>query len=292
MALLHPTRAMVAFAVALMALALTACGSGSSATNSGSIILQGREGRPDVPVPAGPPPAELVVKDLKEGTGPGAEKGGEISLRYFRFTYRDHKMYEDKWREAPISHTLGTGQLVEAWERGLIGMKAEGRRELILPAKMTFAKVPEIYVIDAVSVKPPKRSTNAARVEKVPATGTKPKMTVPPGPPPKELVVRELKAGTGGRVRVGERIGVRFMDVNYKTKNVQDFWTGEQPGSAPYSFILGQGRVREGWEIAIPGTKLGTRLELLLPSRLAYGDGPMRYVIEFLERENHPYGEG
>ncbi len=244
-----------------------------------------------MPVPAGRPPAELVVKDLKVGQGPAAEDGGEITLRYFRFTYKDHKIYEDKWREAPTSYTLGSGQLVEAWEKGLIGIKAGGRRELVLPAKMTFFKVPEIYVIDAISVKPPKRSTSSARLEKVPPSGAKPKMTVPPGPPPKKLVERELKKGSGGRVRVGERIGVRFMDVRYNTGQVQDFWSGKEPGRAPYSFILGQGRVREGWEIAIPGTRLGTRLELLLPSRLAYGDGAMRYVVELLERENPPYGE-
>ena len=86
-------------------------------------------------------------------------------------------------------------------------------------------------------------------------------------------------------MRRGERLGARFIDVNYKTKRVQDFWGDGQSESAPYAFMLGQGEVRKGWEIALPGRRLGTRLELLLPSRLAYGEGPMRYVVELTERE-------
>jgi peptidylprolyl isomerase len=132
---------------------------------------------------------------------------------------------------------------------------------------------------------PERRSAKAADVEKVAATGGKPHIAALPGPLPKKLVVRKLKQGSGSRVRRGDRLGARFIAFNYKTKRVQDFWEGGQGGSAPYLFALGQGRVRKGWEIVLPGQRLGTRLELLLPSRLAYGDGPMRYVVELLERE-------
>lgn len=128
-------------------------------------------------------------------------------------------------------------------------------------------------------------SAHPETVERVEPTGAKPSTAIPPGPAPKKLVVRVLKKGSGSRVRRGDRIGARFVDVNYKTKRVQDFWGDEPSGPAPYGFVLGQGEVRKGWEIALPGKRLGTRLELLLPSRLAYGDGPMRYVVELIERE-------
>lgn len=133
---------------------------------------------------------------------------------------------------------------------------------------------------------PQKRPGRAVAVEKIAPTGAKPRIAVPPGPPPKKLVVRKLKQGSGRRVRRGDHLGARFIDINYKTKRIQDFWGDWQgDGPAPYGFVLGVGRVRKGWEIALPGQRLGTRLELLLPSRLAYGEGPMRYVVEILERE-------
>jgi peptidylprolyl isomerase len=120
-------------------------------------------------------------------------------------------------------------------------------------------------------------------IERVTPTGAKPRIAASLGPPPKKLVVRKLKKGSGRRVRRGEQLGARFIDINYRTKRVQDFWEGGQGGAAPYLFALGEGEVRKGWEIALPGQRLGTRLELLLPSRLAYGEGSMRYVVELIE---------
>jgi peptidylprolyl isomerase len=143
------------------------------------------------------------------------------------------------------------------------------------------------------SVSPAARSRSVEGVEKVAPTGVKPRIAASLGSPPPRLVIRKLKEGSGGRVRRGERLGARFIGINYKTKQVQDFWgdvRGESP-VAPYRFALGEGQVRKGWEIALPGQRLGTRLELLLPSRFAYGEGPMRYVVELLEREK-PEREG
>jgi FKBP-type peptidyl-prolyl cis-trans isomerase len=269
--------------IGCMATALTACGEGSS-TQSSSTVLTGEEGRPEVPVPAGPPPAKLVVDDIEKGSGPPAKEGDEMSVRYFRFGYKNHRIYEDHWNQRPTSFTLGGGEMVDAWEAGLRGMKAGGRRELILPEKMTFGGAAEIYVIDALSVKPsklPDETGPNASLRKVKGTGATPKIKIPPGPPPKELVVRELKKGSGrGAVR-GERLGVRSLGVNYKTHRVQSLWSS----NPPYSFVLGAGTVRKGWEIGLKGMKLGARRELLLPSRLAYGDGPMVYVVELLEME-------
>ncbi len=242
-----------------------------------------------MPIPAGPPPAKLVVVDLKKGSGRPARDGDELSVRYFNFAFEGHRIYEDSWRRPAPPFVLGGGQRVEAWEDGLPGIRAGGRRELVVPGSgATFTGTPEIYVVEAISVVRPKRSASAeptGSVERVSPTGVKPSIAVPPGPAPAKLVVRKLKEGSGGRIRRGERIGVRFVDVNYETEHVQDFWGDDRDADAPYGFVLGEGDVRKGWEIALPGQRLGTRLELLLPSRLAYGDGAMRYVVELIERE-------
>lgn len=271
---------------------LISCGGGTSSSDSAT--LPGRAGRPDVPIPAGPPPTKLVVIDLKKGRGRPARNGDELSVRYFRFAYKGHRIYEDDWRKPTPSFALGGGQRTEAWEEGLSGIRAGGRRELVVPGgEATFAGAPEVYVVEAISVTPAKRSASiepSGSVERVSPSGAKPSIAVPPGPAPTELVVRKLKEGSGGRIRRGERIGARFVDINYETRHVQDFWGDEREADAPYGFVLGEGDVRKGWEIALPGQRLGTRLELLLPSRLAYGDGAMRYVVELIEREKTSLG--
>jgi peptidylprolyl isomerase len=111
------------------------------------------------------------------------------------------------------------------------------------------------------------------------AAGTVPAVHIPPGPPPKNLIVRELKKGSGKEAVAGDELSVRYVAVDYKTKKVfQDLWNAEPP----YGFVLGQGEVRKGWEIGLKGIKVGGRRELLLPSRLAYGEGALAYVVELI----------
>lgn len=238
-----------------------------------------------MPIPVGPPPKKLVVVDLQKGSGAPARDGDELRVRYFNLAYHGHQIYEDQWRDGYGPFKLGSGQMVEAWEEGLPGIQAGTRRVLIVPGGgETFVDKPEIYVVEVLSIKPsklPDETGPNASLRKVKGTGATPKLEIPPGPPPKELVVRELKKGSGrGAVR-GERLGVRSLGVNYKTHRVQNLWIN----NPPYSFVLGGGAVRKGWEIGLKGMKLGARRELLLPSRLAYGDGPMVYVVELLEME-------
>jgi len=117
----------------------------------------------------------------------------------------------------------------------------------------------------------------------VEGTGPRPKIEVPPGPPPKNLVVRELTKGVGGKkVAFGDILGVRHIGVLYKTGQIfEDRWNQENP----FPFTLGAGEVRDGWEMGLKGMELGARRELILPSRLAYGRGALVYVVELLRVE-------
>jgi FKBP-type peptidyl-prolyl cis-trans isomerase len=115
-------------------------------------------------------------------------------------------------------------------------------------------------------------------------TGAKkqPEITVPPGPPPKNLVVRQLKEGFGVAAKPGDGLGVQYVGVNYRTGKPFEVRWQEPP---PFSFTLGAGEVRKGWEIGLKGIRVGGRRELILPSRLAYGNGALVYVVELLSIE-------
>jgi peptidylprolyl isomerase len=247
------------------------------------VVLPGEEGRPDVPVPAGAPPSKLLVLDLKKGKGHPAEDGDELSVRYFSFAYRGHQIYEDDWRKPTPPFVLGQGQRDEAWESGLQGIRGGGRRELVVPGEKSFESAPEVYVIEALSIKPTKQA-NTPTIS-VKGTGPKPTLHYPPKPP-KHVVVRILKEGPGPRVRPGDELAARYVGGNPNTGFVQDFWSEEDP----YRFQLGKNRLGKAWEIGLKGMRLGGRRELVVPSRLAYGEGMMVYVIELLELEGRPPG--
>jgi peptidylprolyl isomerase len=100
------------------------------------------------------------------------------------------------------------------------------------------------------------------------AKKTKPKVKVPQGAPPKQLVTDDLEEGTGAEAKAGDEITVQYVGVNYKTgKEFDSSWSR----SEPFSFVLGEGFVIPGWEEGFEGMKVGGRRELVIPPDLAYG---------------------
>jgi peptidylprolyl isomerase len=268
--------------VCFAAVALIGCGGGSSDPGPQLDEIVWRNGEPAVVVHPGPVPKKLIVKDLREGTGAVLTKGSIGSFKYKSFDYRTGQQYEDWWDD-PFRTSFGEGASLGAWETGLKGMRVGGRRVLIVPPKQAYGHVPVVYVLELIAVvSPPGQAATSPEPPswKVKGTGPKPKLRYP-SEPPRHVVVRVLREGSGPRLRPGDSLAARYVGGNAKTKFVQDFWSEENP----YRFGLGQNRLGKAWEIGLNGMRLGGRRELIVPSRLAYGDGMMVYVIEPLEIE-------
>ncbi len=97
---------------------------------------------------------------------------------------------------------------------------------------------------------------------------TKPKVTVPSGPPPKKLEIKEIEKGTGPEAKAGDEATVQYVGVGYDSKEEFDSsWSRNEP----FPVTLGAGGVIPGWEQGIEGMKVGGRRELIIPPNLAYG---------------------
>lgn len=98
--------------------------------------------------------------------------------------------------------------------------------------------------------------------------GTKPTITVPPGPPPDQLESSDLIVGSGPTVKVGDKVTAQYVLATYSTRQeVQSSWDSGQP----FSFVLAEGNVIDGWVKGVPGMKVGGRRELVIPPSLGYG---------------------
>lgn len=154
---MKPLSLVVAFC---MTPGLIACGDDGStdatpagATPAKSSAEAKERPQPKVRVPDGPPPKELVVEDLIEGSGVVAKAGDQVAIHYVGVNYRTGEEFEASRRSLPFPFRLGTGEVLEGWDRGLVGMRVGGRRELIVPSDLAYKTGALIYVIDLVSVK-------------------------------------------------------------------------------------------------------------------------------------------
>ena len=100
------------------------------------------------------------------------------------------------------------------------------------------------------------------------ALKTKPKVSIPSGPPPKKLVVKDLIKGTGPAATASSTVNVQYVGEVYKGgKQFDASWNdgSGQPVSLPLSGVI------KGCQQGIPGMKIGGRRELIIPPSLGYG---------------------
>lgn len=97
---------------------------------------------PKVVVPTGPPPKELIVRDLRVGDGQVAEQGDQLTAEYIGFNYEDGYQFDrhaHRWGEGePAEFELGAEDVIPGWDQGIEGMKVGGRRELVIPPNLAY----------------------------------------------------------------------------------------------------------------------------------------------------------
>lgn len=96
----------------------------------------------------------------------------------------------------------------------------------------------------------------------------KPQVTVPSGPPPKQLEKVEIVEGDGAKAKPGKTVSVQYVGVGYESG--EEFDASWNRG-VPFPVVLGASEVIQGWEQGIEGMKVGGRRELIIPPNLAYG---------------------
>jgi peptidylprolyl isomerase len=100
------------------------------------------KGDPMVPDVTGKAPTKLVTKDIKVGKGKPAKSGDAITVKYVGISCSTgtafDASYTDGAKKQEFSFTLGKGSVIPGWDQGLVGMKAGGSRELIIPAALGY----------------------------------------------------------------------------------------------------------------------------------------------------------
>jgi FKBP-type peptidyl-prolyl cis-trans isomerase FkpA len=122
-------RPTILLSLVIVVAALAACSSSTSpsADNSGGIT-------------------NLQSTDVKIGTGTEATNGRSLTVNYTGWLYSasaadHHGTQFDSSRNpgrSPFQFTLGTGQVIQGWDQGVLGMRVGGQRTLIVPPRLGY----------------------------------------------------------------------------------------------------------------------------------------------------------
>lgn len=158
-------------------LAFTGCGDdeqGASATDTTAFSDQattedttaaaGGE-KPEVQIPEGDPPTELVVEDLTVGDGAEAKAGDQVTVNYVGVDFESGEEFDSSYDTGqPFPFKLGGGEVIRGWDQGVEGMKVGGRRQLVIPPDLAYGAQGQpptigpdatlVFVIDLLDVQP------------------------------------------------------------------------------------------------------------------------------------------
>lgn len=96
--------------------------------------------KPEVPSLEGLPPEKLVTKDIVTGKGPAAKVGDNITVEYVGVSYSTDKEFDASWGKKPFTTALATTGIIKGWVQGIPGMKAGGRRVLVIPPDLGYGE--------------------------------------------------------------------------------------------------------------------------------------------------------
>lgn len=89
-----------------------------------------------------------------------------------------------------------------------------------------------------------------------------------------KLIIEDIKVGEGQEVKPGDHVVMHYTG-----------WLEETPGSGkpgtkfdsshdrkePFEVAIGVGYVIKGWDMGVPGMKVGGKRKLVIPHELGYG---------------------
>jgi peptidylprolyl isomerase len=280
-------------------LVLTACGSGddgdaSSSGGGGTGDLPEVTGRagstPQLADGTGDPPSGLVAETLSEGEGEEVAKGDLLVAHYVGQTWQG-KTFDSSWqRGQPAAFPIGVGQVIKGWDEALVGVPAGSRVELSVPPSKGYGKQGNaqagiegddtlVFVVDVLgshgaddgaSGSPVRGSGGETIPVEVggPASG-RPEVSVDKkATAPSGLTTRTLVRGDGPKVTKGQTLVTQYEGVTLDDgKTFDSSWQRGQPAAFP----IGVGQVIKGWDEALVGVRVGSRVLVSIPPEKGYG---------------------
>lgn len=250
----------------------------TQASDTALTTLTGSGSKPKVQIPA-QLPTKLVITVLKEGSGEPAKIGDTVEVNYVGVRSVDGTEFDnsyDRGQTFPVQ--LGSQSVIQGWEDGLLGAKAGSQIQLDIPSALAYGDQDKgiikpgdalTFVIDVVSVTvgvppPPTIAVPTAN------PADEPTVSIPTSNGAAELIIEDIKVGTGAEAVEGATGYIQIIGYNGATAEVlQSTW--KDGGQAVEIPIDASQSVLPGLIAGVTGMKVGGQRLLIIPFKDAWG---------------------
>lgn len=80
----------------------------------------------------------FVAEDIIVGDGTEARNGNLVTVHYIGVLSDGTPFDSSRSRDKPFQFILGGGQVIQGWDRGILGMKVGGKRILVIPPDLAY----------------------------------------------------------------------------------------------------------------------------------------------------------
>ncbi|POX51719.1 FKBP-type peptidyl-prolyl cis-trans isomerase [Streptomyces sp. Ru72] len=246
--------------------------------------------KPTVAKGSGSPSKDLAVKTVIAGGGQSVAENDYIQANYLGQIWDTAKVFDNSYdRGTPLVIQLAEGQIIDGWRYALAGRKAGSRVLMAVPPTWGYGTQGNqqagikgtdtlVFVVDVQNTFNAKSSAKGKAVAQsdsdLPKVGTNtdgkaPSIDVPKVKPPTGLVAKYVIEGDGDEVKADNTVLVQYKGVLWDTGKEFDSTYGRGQLA---SFSLQQ--VVKGWAQGLTGKKVGSRVLVVIPPKLGYGDNP------------------
>lgn len=249
--------------------------------------------KPTVAKGSGDPSKDLAVKTVIAGNGKTVAENDFVVADYLGQIWATGKSFDNSYdTKRPLLIQLAEGSVIAGWRYGLAGRKAGSRVQMAIPP--TWGYGPQgnadagikgtdtlVFVIDVQEAFNAKSSVKGEPVAQdnvdLPKVGTNtdgkaPSLTVPKTDPPKKLVTAYVLEGDGAEVKAEQTVLCQFKGVVWESG--KEFESSYRQGQLSQFALPQMEQVVKGLAQGLTGKKVGSRVLVVVPPDLAYGDTP------------------
>ncbi|MBD1542674.1 peptidylprolyl isomerase [Arthrobacter sp. IA7] len=237
---------------------------------------------------------EPTVKVVTEGGGDRVKANQIAEISVLALNAKDGSTLDDGFPREPQSIEL-TDEVKTSSPviyNAFVGAKVGSQLALAAPAQAASqgaaAQPAQLLIIKVISAKDAPKVLEKPEGDPVTPPAGLPTVTEKDGIPeisvkgvaaPKKLIAQDLIRGKGAAVKATDTLTVNYVLYSMKDKKqLESSFESGKPLEQPLSGLI------EGWKQGLVGKTVGSRVLLVVPAKLAYGDakGDLVFVVDVL----------